>query len=148
LKYKVKVYFLILQYFFLSLKQKKVKPVEQYYLNQKEPYQSIMLYVRSIILNTLPEAEERYSYKIPFYNCHKKPMLYMNILKGTNYVDVAFVQGILLEKQFPILKDDKKRKQVRSIQLKTLEDLDHDNFEQLLKEASAVLSRSKKAWFI
>lgn len=72
----------------------------------------------------------------------------MNILKGTNYVDVAFVQGILLEKQFPILKDDKKRKQVRSIQLKTLEDLDHDNFVQLLKEASAVLSRSKKAWFI
>jgi hypothetical protein len=26
--------------------------------------------------------------------------------------------------------------------------LDHDNFEQLLKEASAVLSRSKIAWFI
>lgn len=126
----------------------KVKPVEAYFLNQKEPFQSIMLYIRSIILSTLPEVEERYSYKIPFYNCHKKPMIYLNILKGTNYVDVAFVQGILLEKQFPILKNDNKRKQVRSIQLKTLEDLDHASFIALLQEASNLLSKSKKAWFI
>ena len=125
-----------------------MKPVEQYFLDQKEPYQSIMLYVRSIILNTLPEVEERYSYKIPFYNCHKKPMLYLNVLKGTHYVDVAFIQGILLEKQFPVLKNDNKRKQVRSIQLKTLEDLDHDDFVNLLKEASALLGRSNKVWFI
>ena len=125
-----------------------MKPVEQYFLNQKEPYQSIMLYVRSIILNALPEVEERYSYKIPFYNCHKKPMLYLNILKGTNYVDVAFVQGVLLEKQFPVLKNDNKRKQVRSIQLKTLEDLDYDNFVELLHAASNQLNISRKAWFI
>ncbi|MFG6686208.1 DUF1801 domain-containing protein [Mariniflexile sp. HNIBRBA6329] len=125
-----------------------MKPVDDYFFNQKEPYQSIMLYVRGVILNTLPEVEERFSYKIPFYNCHKKPMIYLNVLKGTNYVDVAFVQGILLENQFPILKNDNNRKQVRSIQLKTLEDLDHDNFVALLHEASNVLSKSKKAWFI
>lgn len=81
-----------------------MKPVEQYFLNQKEPYQSIMLYVRSIILNTLPEAEDRYSYKIPFYNCHKKPMLYLNILKGTKYVDVAFVQKHIIRKAVPDFK--------------------------------------------
>lgn len=107
-----------------------------------------MLYVRSVILNTLPEVEEKYSFRIPFYNIGKKPMIYLNILKGKNYVDVAFVQGILLEKQFPILKNDNKRKQVRSIQLKTIEDLDHENFVALLYEASNLLSKSKKAWFI
>ncbi len=125
-----------------------MKPVDEYFINQKEPYQSIMLYVRSVILNTLPEVEERYSYKIPFYNIGKKPMVYLNILKGRDYVDVAFVQGVLLEKQFPVLKNDNKRKQVRSIQLKTLEDLDQDHFIALLHEASALLSKSKKAWFI
>jgi len=125
-----------------------LKPVDEYFFNQKEPYQSIMLYVRSVILNTLPEAEEKCSYNIPFYNCHNKPMIYLNILKGKNYVDVAFVQGILLEKQFPVLKNDNKRKQVRSIQLKTLEDLDQENFIQLLHAASDLLSKSKKAWFI
>ena len=58
------------------------------------------------------------------------------------------MQGILLEKQFPALKNDNKRKQVRSIQLKTLEDLDHVNFVALLHKASKLLSKSKKAWFI
>ncbi|GAA3639182.1 DUF1801 domain-containing protein [Flavivirga jejuensis] len=125
-----------------------MKPVDEYFFNQKEPYQSIMLYVRSVILNTLPGVEEKYSYKIPFYNIGKKPMIYLNILKGKDYVDVAFVQGVLLENQFPVLRNDNKRKQVRSIQLKTIEDLDHENFIELLHEASSLLSKSKKAWFI
>jgi hypothetical protein len=125
-----------------------VKPVDEYFINQKEPNQSIMLYVRSVILNTLTEAEERFSYEIPFYNIGKKPMVYLNILKGKDYVDVAFVQGILLENDFPILKNDNKRKQVRSIQLKSIEDLDHDNFIELLHAASELLKKSKKAWFV
>ncbi|MFV9552112.1 DUF1801 domain-containing protein [Algibacter sp. PT7-4] len=125
-----------------------MKPVDEYFINQKEPYQSIMLYVRSIILQTLPQVEERYSYKIPFYNIGKKPMIYLNILKGKDYVDVCFVQGILLEKDFPVLKNDNKRKQVRSIQLKTLESLNQENFIALLHAAYALLSKSKKAWFI
>lgn len=125
-----------------------MKPVEQYFLIQKEPYQSIMLYVRGVILNTLPEVEERYSYHIPFYNIEKKPMVYLNVLKGTNFVDVAFVQGILLEKEFPLLRNNNNRQQVRSLQLKTIEDLDHENFVDLLYEASKLLRKSKKAWFI
>ena len=125
-----------------------MKPVDEYFISQKEPYQSIMLYVRSVILNTLPEVEERYSYKIPFYNIGKKPMIYLNVLKGKDYVDVAFVQGVLLENDFPVLKNNNKRKQVRSIQLKTIEDLDHQNFLKLLHNTSDLLSKSKKAWFI
>jgi hypothetical protein len=92
-----------------------MKPVDSYFLNQKEPFQSIMLYVRSVILKTLPNVTERYSYSIPFYNIEKKPMVYLNILKGTDFVDVAFVQGVLLESHFPILKNHNNRKQVRSI---------------------------------
>jgi hypothetical protein len=125
-----------------------LKPVDEYFISQKEPYQSIMLYARAIILNTLPEVEERLSYKIPFYNIGKKPMIYLNILKGKDYVDVAFVQGILLENDFPILKNDNKRKQVRSIQIRAIEELDHENFVELLHKASEELSKSKKAWFI
>ncbi|WP_406683342.1 DUF1801 domain-containing protein [Seonamhaeicola sp. MEBiC1930] len=125
-----------------------MKPVDQYFFNQKEPYQSIMLYVRDVVLKTIPDAVERYSYKIPFYNIGKKPMLYLNILKGKNYVDVAFVQGVLLEKEFPILKNDNNRKQVRSIQLKSIEDLDQEHFEALLLKAAESIRNSKKAWFI
>ena len=125
-----------------------MRPIDNYYFNQQEPYQSIMLYVRSVILKTLPKVEERFSYKIPFYNIGKKPMIYINVLKGTNFVDVAFVQGILLEKEFPVLKDYNNRKQVRSIQLKSIEDLDELEFVELLKAAVISIEKSKKAWFI
>ncbi|MCB0425973.1 MAG: DUF1801 domain-containing protein [Mangrovimonas sp.] len=125
-----------------------MKPVDNYFFNQKEPYQSIMLYVRGVILKTLPDVVERYSYKIPFYNIGKKPMLYLNILKGRNYVDVAFVQGILLEEKFSVLKNDNKRKQVRSLQVKSLEDFDELEFVELLKEAKSQIENSHKAWFI
>ena len=125
-----------------------MKPVDTYFFNQKEPYQSIMLYIRDVILRTLPEVIERYSYKIPFYNIGKKPMMYLNVLKGKTYVDVAFVQGILLEDQFPLLKNDNKRKQVRSIQLHSLEDFDEHEFVALLKAAKHHIDMSDKAWFI
>ena len=125
-----------------------MKPVDEYFINQQEPFQSIMLYVRSVILKALPEVVERYSYKIPFYNVDKKPMLYLNILKGTNYVDVAFVQGILLEDKYRILKNDNNRKQVRSIQVRSLEDFDEIEFVEILMEASKLLRASKKAWHL
>ena len=128
-------------------KKKNLKPVDEYFIRQKEPGRSIMLYDRDVILHTLPDVEERYSYGVPFYNIRKKPMVYLNILKGKNYVDVAFVQGILIEKEFPILKNDNNRKQVRSIQLKTIEDLDQERFEALLYAAADHARNSKKVCF-
>ena len=125
-----------------------MKPVDVYFLEQQEPLQSIMLYVRQVILKTLPNIQERYSYKIPFYNMSKKPMIYLNVLKGTDFVDVAFVQGILLENDFPELQNYNNRKQVRSIQLKSIEDLDELRFVKLLQAAAKQLEQSKKAWFI
>jgi len=125
-----------------------MKPIDEYFINQKEPYQSIMLYIRSVILKTLPEVTERYSYKIPFYNIGKKPMLYLNILKGKKYVDVAFVHGIVFEKEFPILKNDSNRKQVRSIQVTSLEDFDEFQFVELLKVASQQTQKNKRAWIL
>lgn len=75
-------------------------------------------------------------------------MLYLNVLKGTNFVDVAFVQGVLLEKQFPMLKDYNNRKQVRSIQVISLEEFDQEAFVALLKAAVRSLENSKRTWFI
>ena len=70
----------------------------------------------------------------------------MGVLKGMDYVDVALVQGVLLEKDFPQLKDYRNRKQVRSIQVKTLEDFDEREFVEILKKASVLLDKSKSAW--
>lgn len=99
-------------------------------------------------MKTLPEVRERYSYKIPFYNIGKKPLLYLNILKGKDYVDVAFVHGVVFEKEFPILKDHNNRKQVRSIQLRRIEDLDELQFVELLKVAAVQTEKNKRAWIL
>ena len=123
-----------------------MNPIEQYLYHQKESYQSIMLYVRSVIFKTLPDIEEKYSYKIPFYHHNKKPLRYLNILKGTNYVDIAFVQGVFLQNKFPQLKDKNNRKQVRSIAVKDMVSFDELMFVRLLKEASILLDNSKKSW--
>ena len=123
-----------------------MNPVEQYFYNQKEPYQSILLYVRSVILKSIPDVVEKFSYKLPFYHHNKKPLCYLNILKGTDFVDVAFVQGIFLQDKFPELKDHNNRKQVRSIQMKSLEEFDEFKFIQLLNEAVKLLDSSPRAW--
>jgi len=125
-----------------------MNPTEQHILNQKEPYQSIMLYVRSVIFKTLPNINEDYKYKVPYYVHNNKPILYLNILKGTSFIDVAFIQGILLEEKYPQLKNDNNRKQVRSLQVKSLEEFDELMFVQLLKDASIFLDNSKRAWFV
>ncbi len=125
-----------------------MNPVEQHIFNQKEPYQSIMLYVRSVILKSLPTIEEKYRYKVPYYTHDKKALCYLNILKGTNYVDVAFVQSILLKDECPQLKDFNNRKQVRSLQVKSLEDFDEKRFVNLLKDATFLLDKSRRAWIL
>ncbi|MBV1888423.1 MAG: DUF1801 domain-containing protein [Urechidicola sp.] len=123
-----------------------MNPVEHYILNQKEPFQSLMLYVRSVIKKTLPTIEEKYSYRIPFYHFKKKPMLYLNVLKGTDFLDVAFVQGIKLQEDFPELKDYKNRKNVRSLQVQNLEDFNELQFVKLLNTATELSLKSKSTW--
>jgi hypothetical protein len=118
-------------------------PVENYLFNQKEPYQSIMIYVRSVILKTFPEVAEKFSYGIPFYYYKKKPMVYINRLKGTNYVDVSFMDGNHLKGKFPQLKDYKNRKRVRSIQVNNLEDFDEQAFVNILNEATLFITKNR-----
>ncbi|CDF80244.1 conserved hypothetical protein (DUF1801) [Formosa agariphila KMM 3901] len=120
-----------------------MKPAEEHILRQPEPYQSIMLYVRSVIMKTL-DVEEKYSYKLPFYYYNKKSFVFLNVLRGTDYVDVVFMDGALLETEFPELQDANNRKRVRSIQIKRLEDLDEMRFVELLKSASKIKLKTKQ----
>jgi hypothetical protein len=124
-----------------------MNPTEHYILKQEEPYQSIMLYLRSVLKKTLPEIDERFSYRIPFYHYNKKPLCYFNVLKGTAYVDIGFMQGVFLEKDFPELIDGRNRKQVRSIQIESLENFDEIRFVRLLKSATDQIDKSKKSSF-
>ena len=100
--------------------------------------QSVLLYLRQVIKATLPEIEEKYKYKIPFYYYKDKPLCYLNILKGTNYVDVGFWNGFKLSNKQGLLKAGRGRIMVKSIQYKTLESIDVDLFVAILLEDSLI----------
>jgi hypothetical protein len=115
-----------------------MNPLEQYFLKQKEPLQSVLLYLRQVIMETLPEVEEKYKYKIPFYYYHGKSLCYLNILKNTNYVDLAFVNGFKLSNKQGVLKAGRSRKMVKSIAYYNLENVDVKLLREILIEASLV----------
>ncbi|PCH99279.1 MAG: 2-dehydro-3-deoxyphosphooctonate aldolase [Flavobacteriaceae bacterium] len=96
----------------------------------------MMLYVRSLLLKSVFGIEEKHKYGIPFYYVNNKPLCYLNVLKGTEFVDIAFVKGVELQVEFSILKDYKNRKYTRSLQLETIESLDEVEFEKLILRAT------------
>ena len=124
-----------------------MNPAEAYILKQKEPYQSIMMHVRWVILDSLNNVEEKFSYGIPFYHFRKKPLMYLNILKRQDFVDVAFVKGTQLQSQFPELRDYNNRKNVRSLQFNSLEDLDEKLLRKVIYAAAELTDKSRTGWF-
>ena len=124
-----------------------MNPAEDYILRQEEPFQSIMLHVRSVIMRTLDHIDEKYNYSVPFYHYKKKPFVYINILKGQNFVDVAFVRGSQLEAEFPQLQNYKKRKNVRSLQYSSLASIDENNLKQILLAAAEITDKARTGWY-
>ena len=88
-------------------------------------------------------VEEKFSYSIPFYYYKKKPMVYINRLKGTDYVDVSFMDGKLLQKDYFQLKDYKNRKRVRSIHVNSIENFDELAFVEILTSAASLIEKKR-----
>lgn len=116
-----------------------MKPAEEYILNQPELYRSILLHVQAVVEATIPELTLQFKYKIPFYYLGKRPFLYLNATHKRGYVDVAFMRGYNL-----ILHQDKLkgegRSQVKSVQYKSLEEIDNEVLVELLLEQKRYFS--------
>lgn len=116
-----------------------MKPAEAYILNQPEPYRSVLLHLQAVIESAIPEVQLLYKFKIPFYYLNKRPFLYLNATHKRGYVDVAFMRGYNL-----ILHQDKLkgegRSQVKSVQYKSLEEIDNEVLVELLLEQKRYFS--------
>ena len=116
-----------------------MKPAEQYILNQKEPFKSIMLHLQVVIETTLPDVVLLYKYKIPFYYVGaKRPFCYMACAKG--YVDVCFWHGTHLTKHTDKLVS-KGRKYMKSLRYFNADEVDEEILIEILKEAYSVKDR-------
>ena len=123
-----------------------MNPIFEYIDRQHEVFQQILLFVREIILSQNEQIEESIKYGVPFYKYQGKMLIYLSVKKKEKNIDIAFVQGVLLQPHFPILENHKTRKQVRSFKIKQLEDLDIYMFEEMLAMACSFLDTCKIAW--
>jgi hypothetical protein len=79
-----------------------------------------------------------------FFNINESRTIFFS-QKEPNQFIILYVLSVIL-KTFPELKDYKNRKQVRSIQVITLENFDEIKFVEILKNASELIDKSKRAW--
>ncbi len=113
-----------------------MNPAEAHILKQPEPYRSIYLHLQVLIEHTLPEADLLYKWRMPCYYIDKRPMCYIN--QSKDYVDVGFWHSAHLSKKWDSYLVTEKRKVVKSLRYKSLEDIDDAIFISILKEVEGL----------
>jgi hypothetical protein len=118
-----------------------VKPAEKYILDQPEPFRSILMHLQMIIERTVPDAELRFKWKVPFYYVGKRPICYLNCTKG--YVDLGFWNSVYLTVNVEHM-TTAGRKMMKSLRYKSLEEIKDDILVQILVNAYEL--KDKKFW--
>jgi hypothetical protein len=118
-----------------------MNPAEDYILNQPEPFRSILLHIQSVVEHTVPDAEMKYKYKIPFYYINGTPFCYLN--QSKDYVDLGFWKAAYLTVHLELM-TMAGRKVMRSLRYKTLEEIDNGVLIAILQDAYNV--KDKKFW--
>lgn len=111
-----------------------MNPAEEYILRQKEPYQSILLCLRDIVLSSSDEVKEQFKYGLPFYEYKGKPLCYFNLPKRKNRVDIGFWKGFELEDKHQLL-HARDRKMIKCVEIHYLEEMDVLGIQSLLEES-------------
>ncbi len=114
-----------------------MNPAEEYILEQPEPFRSILLQIKVVIENTLPEVELKFKYKIPFYYIDGRPFCYLNVPKGKKFVDVGFWNAAHLTAYTEHL-TTAGRKVMKSLRYHSLEEINGKVVIEILKDAYAV----------
>jgi hypothetical protein len=113
-----------------------MNPAEEYILNAKEPYRSILLHLQLVIETVIPELELKYKWHLPFYYLkNNQGFCYLN--QSKDYVDLGFTRGAHLTKHHTKLVSEG-RKHMRSLRYFNLDDIDDEVLIDVLKEAYSV----------
>lgn len=94
------------------------------------------MHLQVLLEQTLPKAELFYKWRIPCYYIEKRPICYLN--QSKDYIDVGIWHSAHLSKQWDAYLITEKRKVVKSLRYKSLEEIDDDIFIEILKEVEAL----------
>lgn len=56
-----------------------MNPAEDYIINQKEPFRSILLHLKAVIESVVPQVDMKYKWNIPCFYAGKQPICYLNV---------------------------------------------------------------------
>ena len=116
-----------------------MNPAVAYFLNVPEPYKEVILYLDSVIQNTVPEVLLRYKWKMPFYYLDEKTMFCFLNFKKT-YIDIGLPYGVHLSDPKGLLIAEN-RKMMRSLRYSTLEAVQTEDLLQFLLELKELRSK-------
>lgn len=111
-----------------------MNPAEDYILNQREPYRSILLHLKSAVEHVIPEVDMKFKWGIPCFFADKRPICYLNVSQKKNYVDIAFWNSAHLTVHIDKMVTEK-RKIVKSLRYFTLEEINDRILMEVLREA-------------
>ncbi len=106
--------------------------VDIYIDDLTEPQKQIVTKVRALIFELVPNVQEKFSYKLPFYHYFG---IFCFINKIHNGIDVCFCRGQDLLPEFPELLV-KKRKLVASIELFSIKDIVEKKVKEIIITAA------------
>ena len=118
-----------------------MNPAENYILNKTEPFRSMLLHLQMIIEQTIPDAELKYKWKVPFYYVGSRPICYLN--QSKDYVDVGFWNAANLTINLDHM-TTAGRKMMKSMRYKSLEEINDQILIEILQNAYQI--KDKKFW--
>jgi len=118
-----------------------MKPAEKYILDQSEPFRSMLLHLQMVIEHTIPQAELKFKWKVPFYYVGKRPVCFLNCTKG--YVDLGFWNSANLTVHVEHM-TTAGRKMMKSLRYTSLEEINDQILIEILQNAYEI--RDKKFW--
>jgi uncharacterized protein YdhG (YjbR/CyaY superfamily) len=108
--------------------------VQEYIASERPSQKEMMSVLRRWILDLGPHAQEKISYKVPYFYFYG-PLCYLN--PAAEGVDLSFVNGKKLSNDQKLL-EEKKRKTVASIRFHSLAEVEEreEQVRQILNEAA------------
>lgn len=94
------------------------------------------MHLQVLIEHTLPKAELLYKWRIPCYYIDKRPICYLN--QSKDYVDFGIWHSAHLSKKWDDYLITEKRKVVKSLRYKSIDEIDDSIFISILREVDAL----------
>jgi hypothetical protein len=114
--------------------------VDIYIDDLPSPQKQIATKVRELIFELVPNVQEKFSYKLPFYHFHG---IFCFINKIPNGIDVGFCRGQDLLNEFPQLQV-KQRKLVASIELFSIKQIKEKELREIITTAAIWNEEAKR----